>query len=133
VIQNANIEERERLFETSRDELVGLTGLCDAGRMIVEEDDSGGVSLEHNAYDLARVHGRAGDRATEENLSANESMAGVEEQEAENFVRQRADLVPQVLTRASRVAEDRRAGAEPLRREGGGFPGKLTTVRPQGA
>jgi hypothetical protein len=120
VIQDADIEERESLFQASGDELVGLTGLCYAGRMIVEEDDSGGVSLEHDACDLARVHGGTGDRAAEENPSTNESMAGVEEQKAKDFIRQRADLVPQVLTRALGVAEHGRAGAEALRHEGRG-------------
>jgi hypothetical protein len=104
--------------------------------MIVEEDDGGSVGLEHDARDLARVHGGATDRAAKEDLGANQAMSRVEEQEAEDLVGQCADLVTQVLPRAFGAAEHRCAGAEALRHEcsgavehllGGGFA-KLVAV-----
>jgi hypothetical protein len=61
--------------------------------MIVEEDHGGGVGFEHLAHDLARVDGRAGDRAAEEDLHADEAVAGVEEQKPEDLVGERPDLM----------------------------------------
>lgn len=58
-----------------------------------------------------------GDRAAEEDLRANEAMPSVEEQHSEDFVRQGADLVTQVLARAVGAPEDWRAGTEALRYE----------------
>jgi hypothetical protein len=46
--------------------------------MIVEEDYGGGIGLEHDARDFARVRGGTGDRAAEEDLRADEAMPGVE-------------------------------------------------------
>jgi len=48
--------------------------------MLVDEDDGGGVGLEHDAHDLARIHRGAGDRAAEEDLRADNPMTRVEEQ-----------------------------------------------------
>src|SRR5438105_219313 len=88
--------------------------------MIVEEDHGGGIGLEHDAHDLARMHRGAGDRAAEEDLRADKPMTRVEEQQTEDFVRKRADLVAQVLARSFGAAEDRCAGAEVLRHDGCG-------------
>jgi hypothetical protein len=57
--------------------------------MIVEENDGGRIRLSHVARDLAR--GRVGDRAAGKYLRADETVTRVEEQEAEDLVRQRAD------------------------------------------
>jgi len=102
VIDDADVDEGERLFEASCDELVGLAGLRDAGRsVIVKEDHGGGVGLDDDARDFARIHRGAVDGAAEENLAADEAVAAIEEQEAEDLVRQRADLMAQVLTSES--------------------------------
>ena len=160
VVEDPDVEERERFLEAAGDELVGLAGLGNAGRVIMEEDHGGGVGLEHHARDLARVYGGAGDRATEEDLRADEAVTSVEEEEPEDLVWQRADLVAQVLARAVWACEDLGAGAEAPRHERRGavehflsgglaelvavadeervshdrrLPVKLTTVLPHGA
>jgi hypothetical protein len=45
VVQDSDVEKRERLLEMAHGELVGLAGLGDSGgRVIVEEDHGGGPS-----------------------------------------------------------------------------------------
>jgi len=105
VVQDVDVEEPKGFGQPLGNELVGLAGLGGGGGTIVIENDGGGVALDHNAGDLARVHGGAVDRAAEENLGANQAMTRVEEQDAEDLVRQRTVLVAEVLAGAHGVAE----------------------------
>src|SRR5882724_3446560 len=112
VVEDSNVDERERLLEAPGDELVGLAGLGDSRRsVIVKEDHGGGVGLDDDARDLTRIHRGVVDRAAEENLGANQATAAVEQQEAEDLVRQRADLMAQILASELGASEDRSAGA----------------------
>ncbi len=61
------------------DQFVGLAGLGDARRMIVGDDHGGGIALQRELHDLARMHARAIDRAAEQLLELNEPMALVEQ------------------------------------------------------
>ena len=56
VIEDADIEERERRLEAPRDRLIRRAGLCSAGGAVVQEDHSSGIRLEDDARDLARMH-----------------------------------------------------------------------------
>src|ERR1700688_2670508 len=88
--------------------------------MVMKCDDSSRIGLENHADHLARVDRCAVDRAAEEDLRADETVAIVEQQDSEDFVRQGADLMPQVLPGTVRTVERRRAGPEALRHQGCG-------------
>jgi hypothetical protein len=61
VIEHADIHQRERVAQSARDEFVGLAGLGDTGRMVVREDERGGVVLQGLRTDLARMNAGAVD------------------------------------------------------------------------
>ena len=79
MVQQPDVDQRERLLHALRDELVGLAGFCNATGVIVVHDDRCGSGLEDDANHFARVHGCAVDRSSEEDLGAYEPMAIVEQ------------------------------------------------------
>src|ERR1700692_130986 len=91
--------------------------------MVMKCDDSSRIGLENHADHLARVDRCAVDRAAEEDLRADETVAIVEQQDSEDFVRQGADLMPQVLPGTVRTVERWRAGPEAPRHPGRGAGG----------
>jgi hypothetical protein len=63
------------------------------------------------------VDGDGIDRAAEEHFGTDEAPAGVEQQDAERLVGQRADFDAEILTGQLRVGEDRGAAGEALGEE----------------
>ena len=58
MIEHLDVDECERGFQRSREDLVGVARLGDARRMVVREDHRGGIVLERAFHDLARIHAR---------------------------------------------------------------------------
>lgn len=88
VVENSDVEKRQRLLQALRDLAVCLAGLRVSARVVVEEDDRGSVEIQgplgdHPVVDFARVGG-----AAEEVLGRQDVVLGVEEDDAEDFVRQ---------------------------------------------
>jgi hypothetical protein len=61
MVEQADIDERQRAREFGRDAAVGFTRLAVAGRVIVAQYDGRGVVVEGPLHDLPRIHGRAVD------------------------------------------------------------------------
>ena len=61
-----------------------------AGRVIMDEDDTGGIQFERAAKYDPRMHGQLSDRPMLHLLVADHAPRTVEKQCAENFVRERA-------------------------------------------
>src|SRR3990170_6271213 len=55
VIQDLDLDERQRLLEAARQQLVRLARLRGAGRVVVGKDDRRRVHLEGRLDDLARI------------------------------------------------------------------------------
>lgn len=70
MIQDANVQERERVTQALRDELVRLAGLRHPGGVIVKQDHCGRVGLEDDACDFARMHRGTIYGASEEHFRA---------------------------------------------------------------
>lgn len=98
VVQHSDVQEAQRLLQALSDLAVGLAGLRIPARVIVKEDDSGGVEFQgtlgdHPAMDFAAVDG-----AAEEMLGRNDVVLVVQEDDAEDFVRQMGAAGDQVAT-----------------------------------
>ena len=109
VVEDADVEKRQRLLQAFGDLAVCFARLRVPARVVVEEDDGDGVELQgalgdDSAVDFAGIGG-----AGEEVLGGQDVMLGVEEDDAENFVRQVSAAGNQV------VAGLVRAGMRPWR------------------
>ena len=82
VIDHPDVDQRQRIAQAPGDELIGLTRLGDARWVVVSENERRRASLERAFHDFARVHARAVDRAAEQLLEAEQTVAVVEEQAA---------------------------------------------------
>ena len=114
MVEQPDLDQRQRLRELQRDAAIGLAGLGDARRVIVAQDHRRRVVGERAFDDLARVDRRAVDRAAEQLLVADQPVPRVEEQAAEHLVRQveqpGLEVSRRVLGRRERAARlDRRA------------------------
>src|SRR5438067_1257710 len=114
VVEDADVDEPERLREAPRERVVRVPDLGDARGVIAEEHHGGRVGLDHDAGDLTRVHGAAVDGAAEEDLGANQPSARIEQEDAEDLVPERRDLEAEVLPRELGGREYRGAAAEVL-------------------
>ena len=85
MIENADLDERQRLLQPPCDELVGRRDLSDTARVGVCQDQGRRVPGERLAHHLARVDRGAVDRAAEELDELDEPMAVVEKEDAEGF------------------------------------------------
>lgn len=56
MIEHADVDQGQRLAQPLRDVQVGVARLRHAGRVIVGEQDAGGVAGDRFAYDFAWVH-----------------------------------------------------------------------------
>src|ERR1700751_1841363 len=68
VIEHADVDQRQRLFQPSRDELVRLARLEHARGVVVREDHRGGVVSERLAQHLPWMDAGAIDGAAEQLL-----------------------------------------------------------------
>ena len=78
MIEQADVDQRERLFDTLGDQLIGLTRLGNSGRMVVCDDHGGGVPLQSLLDHLARMHARPVDRAAEQLFEVDQTVTVVE-------------------------------------------------------
>lgn len=88
VVEDSDVEKRQRLLQAFGDLAVGFAGLRVAGRVVVEEDDSDRVELQGTLGDDPGVNVAGIGRAGEEVLGGQDVVLGVEEDDAENFVTQ---------------------------------------------
>ena len=65
VVEQTDVDQRERLLDPHRDEFVGLAGLGDAGGMIVRHDERRRIALQSAFDDFSGVHTGTVDRAAE--------------------------------------------------------------------
>src|SRR5439155_27278541 len=79
MVEHLDVDERERGFQRSREDLVGVAGLGDAGRVVVGEDHGGRVVLERALHDFARIDARLRERAAEKLLRRGHAVLRVEE------------------------------------------------------
>src|SRR5262249_47316537 len=97
------------LPEPSRDGLIGLARLGHPGRVVVGNDDRSGIVKERLANHLPWMHARAVDRATENLLKSQQSVAIVEEQAAKDLVWAIPELGEQEPARRIRLVQGRAA------------------------
>src|SRR5450759_3847618 len=86
VIEDLDVDKRERLFERLRKELVCPTRLRYAGGVVVGEDDGGRVVRERRLDHLARVHAGLGEGAAEQLVARDDAVLRVHEHDDEDFV-----------------------------------------------
>src|SRR5688572_10239523 len=91
VVQDLDVDERQRLLEAARQQLVRLAGLRRAGRVVVGKDHRRRVRLERRLDDLARIDAGLRQRAAEGLLEADDAVLRVEPDADENLVLARAD------------------------------------------
>jgi len=66
VVENADVDQRQCVFQSMRDELIGLAGLCHTGWMVVSQDDCRGIAMQRLPHHLAWMHAGAIDGAAEQ-------------------------------------------------------------------
>lgn len=107
VIEDPDVEQRQRIAQSPGDELVRLARLGDSRRMVVRKDHRRRVVRECLPHDFARMHAGAVDRAAEELVEGDQAMAVVEVQAAEHLVRPVAQLGDEELGRVARRIQHR--------------------------
>lgn len=88
MVENSHVQERQRLLQAFGDLAVCFARLRVPARVIVEEDDGDGVELQGALGNDSRVNVAAVDGAGEQVLGRNDVVLVVEEDGAENLVRQ---------------------------------------------
>ncbi len=88
VVEDSDIKEAQRLLQPLRDLAVGVAGLRVAARMVVEEDDGGRVEIQGSLGDDSAVDFAAVDGAVEEVLGCQDVVLRIQEDDAEDFMRQ---------------------------------------------
>jgi len=88
VVENPDIEEAKCLLQALGDLAVGLAGLRVPARMVVEQDDGDSVEVQGTLGDDSVVDFACVGGAAEEVLGGQDVVLGVEEDDAEDFVRQ---------------------------------------------
>lgn len=88
VVEDADVQKRQRLLQAFGDLAVGFAGLRVAARVIVKQDDCGSAELKSALCHDSRVDIAPVDGAAEEVLGVQDLVLGVEEDHAEDFVRQ---------------------------------------------
>ena len=105
VVEDADVEETQGFFEAPSDHPVGCAWLGVARRMVVEEHHGRGVVMQSALGDNSRVDFAAVDGAREEMFGRNYPVLGVQEDDAEDFVRQGRASGLQVCCRCIGVGE----------------------------
>src|SRR5712692_7171161 len=99
MVEHLDVDERERGFQRSREDLVGVVG---------REDHGGGVVLERALHDLARIDARLRERAAEKLFRRPHAVLRIKEQHDEDFLfapREReAQIIAYRPRRGERVA-----------------------------
>ncbi len=88
VVQDPDVQQCQRLLQPNRDRPVGCTWLRVAGWVVVEEHQGGRVVMQRALGDDPRVDFAGIDGAGEEVLGGDDPVLRVQEDDAENFVRQ---------------------------------------------
>ena len=90
MVQQADVQQGQRLFQSPRDGLIGQAGFADTGRVIVCCDQRCRTVTQRPLGDHARVDRRAVDGAVEQFLEGDHAMARVEKEAGENHINQNA-------------------------------------------
>lgn len=88
VVQHPDVEKAQSLLQALGDLAVGFARFRVAAWVIVEKDDGSGVQFQCALGDHPRVHLAAVDGAAKEMFGCEDVVLGVEENDAEDFVRQ---------------------------------------------
>lgn len=59
VVEHADVHQRQRVAQPPRDQFIRLAGLGNSRRMVVREDQRGGIVLQRLPHDLPRVNAGA--------------------------------------------------------------------------
>ena len=90
MVQQPDLDQCQRLFQSGGDRAVGSAGFAVAAGVVVADDQRGRVVGKGAADDFARMHLGAVDGATEQFFEGDRAVAGVEEQRGEDLMRQSA-------------------------------------------
>src|SRR5688572_1106926 len=107
VIQDLDVDERQRLLEAAGQQLVRPARLCRAGRVVVGEDHRRRVYLEGRLDDLARVNAGLRQRAAEWLVEADDPVLRVEPDADEHLLLPRADGKAKIVAHGRRRSEQR--------------------------
>lgn len=88
VVEDSDVKKRQRLLQAFGDLAVRFARLRVPARVVVKEDDGDGVELQGALDDDPAVDFAGIGRAGEEVLGGQDVVLGVEENDAEDFVRQ---------------------------------------------
>ena len=55
MVEDADIDQRQRLHQRARQQQVGFAGLRRAGRMVMGQHDAGGIARQRFLHHLARI------------------------------------------------------------------------------
>lgn len=88
VVEDSDVQQCERLLQPHRDRPVGGTWLRVPGRVVVEEHQGRGVVMQRALGDDPRVDFAGIDGAGEQVLGGDDPVLRVQEDDAEDFMRQ---------------------------------------------
>src|SRR5262245_48650599 len=98
MVEHLHLDQRQRLLEIARQQLIGLAGLSDSGGMVVGEDHRGGIAAESLFHDLARINAGLGESAAERFLGSDDLVLRVEPDADEHFMLPVPERETQIVT-----------------------------------
>ena len=113
MIQQPDVDQRQGLLESTGDQLIGLTRLGNAARVIVGEDHRGRIAAQSLLDHFARMDARPVDGAAEQLLERDHAVAIVQVDAAEHLVGKVPQAHSNELTRGARIGQ-RRSGQHEL-------------------
>lgn len=105
MVEQTNVDQRQRFGDFGGDIAVRIARLAVAGRMIVAEYHGSSVAVERLFDDFPGVDGSPVDRPAKQRLMRDHSMARVQKQTAEDLVPQVREARAKAACRIARVAE----------------------------
>ena len=81
VIKRSDVDKRERIAQSARDELVGLARFRHTARVVVREDHRSRVVAQRALHDLARMNACAVDGACEQDVACDQTVPIVERED----------------------------------------------------
>src|SRR6266699_2539170 len=105
MIEHLDVDECERGFQRSREDLVGVARLGDARRMVVREDHRGGIVLERAFHDLARIDARLRQSAAQKLFRRDYAVLRVEKHYHEHFLLASREREAQIIAHGSRSGQ----------------------------
>lgn len=97
MVEDAHVDQRQRLRQRAREQQIRFAGLGRAGRVVVGEHDAGRVVQQCLLDHFARIHAGVREGAAKHFLGRDQAVLDVQKQHVKRFMRQVAQSQAQII------------------------------------